>query len=250
MPIWRTSSPTGCSPLRNASTMRRRVGSARVSKTVTCTLVHIFLRAYLIKRNALCFAFRRTATRERLPWTAARVGSGLSACPLHRVKRQRLCSRCGNPPRDRTPPSATANDTLHRIQSLITQCGIGRTDSTVESDEAAAASEQTSTIVGKVAPRVAVPLIAPYEGGVARCCRHLIPRRLPNADEAEEPLELLPRCRLLQTVGGGSVRHRVAETMAVAAGDNPITSAPQSLRNRCVFDGRPHCPFWDVEDST
>src|SRR5258708_13449835 len=41
-----TMSPTACSPPRRASTIRRRVGSARVWKRAECMMVHMHTSAY------------------------------------------------------------------------------------------------------------------------------------------------------------------------------------------------------------
>src|SRR5438046_9993044 len=46
MPTFSTISFTACSPFRSTSTMRRRVGSASVSNTAVCIIMHMHGSAY------------------------------------------------------------------------------------------------------------------------------------------------------------------------------------------------------------
>src|SRR5207247_4583593 len=46
MPTFSTISFTACSPFRSTSTMRRRVGSASVSNTLVCIMMHMHGSAY------------------------------------------------------------------------------------------------------------------------------------------------------------------------------------------------------------
>src|SRR5450755_3330308 len=53
---------TGRSPVRRASTMRRRMGSARISKTSTCMMTYIHQHAYVSRGRLLSRSLDRVTT--------------------------------------------------------------------------------------------------------------------------------------------------------------------------------------------
>src|SRR5262245_45928836 len=103
MPRWRetpdwsmstasTMSLTACSPESSASTMRRRVGSARVWKTSVCILIHMHEYAYNVNlADARVRLVSLACDRRFLGFDAQKVDPprpGFASCKRHRCGHQ------------------------------------------------------------------------------------------------------------------------------------------------------------------